>query len=133
MFTKRITNQNFCSDFILSVCVFEFFVTKNMFSDSLTSSFYSFLLFNGRTRKNSKKKKVERKKETKNKDTENKKKRKNKKKRSYRSYQSGTNRGDRCFARLFMRSSEWTSVTARKAKFVIKSRVVPRYRFHLSN
>lgn len=45
-----------------------------MFSDSLTSSFYSFLLFNGRTRKNSKKKKVERKKETKNKDTENKKK-----------------------------------------------------------
>lgn len=36
-----------------------------MFSDSLTSSFYSFLLFNGRTRKNSKKKKVERKKETK--------------------------------------------------------------------
>lgn len=47
-----------------------------MFSDSLTSSFYSFLLFNGRTRKNSKKKKVERKKETKNKDTENKKKKK---------------------------------------------------------
>lgn len=47
-----------------------------MFSDSLTSSFYSFLLFNGRTRKNSKKKKVERKKESKNKDTENKKKKK---------------------------------------------------------
>lgn len=47
-----------------------------MFSDSLTSSFYSFLLFNGRTRKNSKKKKVEKKKETKNKDTENKKKKK---------------------------------------------------------
>ena len=51
-----------------------------------------------------------------------------------RGSRSGTNRGDHCFARLFMKSTGWTRrPPGKKAKFVIKSRVVPRYRFHLSN
>lgn len=39
MFINRITNQNFCSNFILRIWIFR--NVKNTFTDSLTSLFYS--------------------------------------------------------------------------------------------